>query len=177
MKNKMFAAAGLIGLSLFVTACAEETAPVPAKPINQPIATQQQNVVVSPVVSTTQQSSSTAELTIKTQADQPAATNVKVSNPLTGSIVKSPLKISGTAQNWYFEGTFPVRIEDDKGKVLVSGQAHATEEWTKGGWIPFVADLEFNPGTAEKGKIILENDNPSGLPENHEAITMDVKFK
>jgi hypothetical protein len=155
MKKNFIAFAGLICLSIFVSACAEETAPTPSQP-GQP-ATQAivQKEIVKP----------------------PETKNAKVSSPLIGDVVKSPLKISGTAQNWYFEATFPIRIEDDKGKVLAGGQAHATEEWTKGGWIPFESELEFDPGTAEKGIIILENDNPSGLPENSESLTMEVKFK
>src|SRR6185436_1582043 len=43
-----------------------------------------------------------------------------VDTPKAGDKVKSPLVVKGKARgNWYFEASFPVRIEDKNGKVLI----------------------------------------------------------
>ena len=46
-----------------------------------------------------------------------------------------------------------------------------------GDFVSFTATLEFSAGQNKKGSLILEKDNPSGIPENDDALFVPVKFK
>ncbi|MCK9361529.1 Gmad2 immunoglobulin-like domain-containing protein [Patescibacteria group bacterium] len=95
----------------------------------------------------------------------------------TGETVTSPLIISGEARLWYFEGTFPVRLVDQKGMALVESYASADGGWMTEEWVPFTAELVFvPPAPGTMGKLILMKDNPSGLPENDDRVEIPVKF-
>ncbi len=108
----------------------------------------------------------------------PMNNNINVTSPTPNEITTSPLTITGEAKgNWYFEAVFPVRLEDENGNVLAQTQAHAQGEWTTVNFVPFTADLTFNPGTTTKGFLVLAKDNPSGLPANDDSIKIPVLFK
>jgi hypothetical protein len=94
-----------------------------------------------------------------------------------GDLVTSPLKVTGEAQNWYFEAVFGASLLDGNGKELVAGQAQAQGDWTTGGFIPFEANLNFAMPETATGTLILENDNPSGLPEMSEKVRIPVRFR
>jgi hypothetical protein len=94
-----------------------------------------------------------------------------------GSLVTSPLKVTGEAQNWYFEAVFGASLLDGNGKELVAGQARAQSDWTAGGFIPFETKLDFALPETATGTLILENDNPSGLPQNSEKVLIPVRFR
>jgi hypothetical protein len=102
---------------------------------------------------------------------------IEIFNLESGAVVKSPLEIKGEARGWYFEGIFPVRIEDENGKILGMSKAEAQDEWMKDEPVPFLVRLIFNPGKAEQGKIIFQKDNPSGNPEFDESYEVPVRFK
>ncbi len=102
---------------------------------------------------------------------------IQVQEPLQGSKVVSPLIVKGDAVGpWFFEGSFPVKLLDDQGKELASTTATSTESWMTETMIPFEAKLTFDPGTATSGKVVLEKDNPSGLPENAGKVEIPVIF-
>ncbi|MBX4216124.1 Gmad2 immunoglobulin-like domain-containing protein [Candidatus Parcubacteria bacterium] len=107
-----------------------------------------------------------------------AADKIKVSSPLPNALVKSPLTVTGEARGtWYFEASFPVRLLDANGKELAVIPAQATSDWMTTEFVPFKATLIFAlPSTAE-GTLILEKDNPSGLPENDDSISIPVRFR
>ena len=43
--------------------------------------------------------------------------------------------------------------------------------------VPFTATLEFTrPEYGETGALILRRDNPSGLPENDDAVEISIRF-
>ncbi len=103
--------------------------------------------------------------------------NIIISSPEPNQTISSPLVIEGEAiGKWYFEGAFLVRLMDEEGKELAIAPVTATEEWMTEEPVPFVADLEFEPGEAAAGKLIFENDNPSGLPENALSFELPVQF-
>ena len=102
---------------------------------------------------------------------------IQVTMPQPQATVKSPLHIEGQARgNWYFEASFPLRIVDGNGKTLGSGIAQAQGEWMTTEFVPFVVDLTFTAPITPTGTLILEKDNPSGLPENSHEIRIPVKF-
>ena len=104
---------------------------------------------------------------------------IKVETPATLALVTSPLQITGLARgSWFFEASFPIRLEDDKGNLIASGIATALGEWMTSEFVPFSATLNFtiSSSTSKNGKLILKKDNPSGLPEHDDALEIAVRF-
>src|SRR3989338_6243932 len=103
---------------------------------------------------------------------------IKVKTPLPGKIVKSPLVIEGEARgNWFFEASFPVRLVDGNSKEIFRGHAEALSEWMTTDFVPFRATLEFKMPDTASGELILEKDNPSGLPENYDELRIPIRFR
>ena len=44
-------------------------------------------------------------------------------------------------------------------------------------FVPFRTELEFRTPTTERGTLVLEKDNPSGLPENSDELRIPVRFR
>jgi hypothetical protein len=103
---------------------------------------------------------------------------IRLEAPLPNQVVKSPLEIKGQAVgNWFFEASFPVKIVDSNGKVLGQIPAQTSADWMTEQFISFSTTLTFETPTTEKGKLILEKDNPSGLSENEDSLIVPIKFK
>lgn len=103
---------------------------------------------------------------------------ITVYSPLENYAVSSPLKITGAARgNWYFEASFPVRIFDANGKELGVIPAQAKSDWMTTEFVPFEAVLDFQNPTTEKGTLVLQKDNPSGLPEHDDSISIPIRFE
>ncbi len=100
-----------------------------------------------------------------------------VEEPAPGGYISSPLSIKGSARGfWFFEASFPVKLYNQEGDLISSGVAQAQDDWMSEDFVPFTAELEFtNPGY-EKGEIVFEKDNPSGLLENYDEFRMPVLF-
>ena len=103
--------------------------------------------------------------------------DITIAQPISGAVVSSPLIIKGQARgNWYFEAQFPVRLLDGSGKEIARGIAQAQGEWMTEAFVPFEATLTFDKPVSGTGQLILQKDNPSGLPENDKSISVPVKF-
>lgn len=110
---------------------------------------------------------------------------VSLDEPVRGSIVSSPLYMSGSAPGtWYFEASFPIVLVDWDGKTIGQGAAQAESDWMTTDKVPFKATLEFTaPECAQttdychRGAIILKNDNPSGDPARDKAVEIPVLFE
>ncbi len=102
---------------------------------------------------------------------------IMVTSPLPDVLVKSPLTVSGKARGgWYFEGSFPVRLESGRGEVLAEVPATAQGEWTTSEFVPFELSVVFSETTATSGVLILQKSNPSGLPAFDDEIRIPVRF-
>lgn len=102
---------------------------------------------------------------------------IRVDTPQFKEAIKSPLAVRGQARgSWFFEGTFPVKLYDDEGGILVETYAQAQGEWMTEDFVAFRAMLEFEKPEDEKGVLVLEKDNPSGLPENDDELRTVVYF-
>jgi len=101
-----------------------------------------------------------------------------VSSPTANSKVKSPLKVSGVVPDgWMFEGVFPIKLLDSEENVLAqtSAKETVTGSWQSGEPVEFTATLTFKTATGT-GTLVLENDNPSGNPENTKTFEIPVVF-
>lgn len=91
--------------------------------------------------------------------------------------IRSPVTVRGEIRgNWFFEGSFPVRILDANGKELAVVPARARGEWMTTDFVPFEATLEFASPATPTGTLVLEKDNPSDLPENAGAVRIPIRF-
>lgn len=103
---------------------------------------------------------------------------IKVNNLKLNQAVESPLELEGEARgSWYFEASFPVKIFDENNNLLGFALAQAQGEWTTEEFVPFEVSLSFSTSTTKKGTLVLEKDNPSGLPENADEFRIPVIFK
>ena len=102
---------------------------------------------------------------------------IRVTNPRPNQTIASPLKVTGEARGtWYFEATFPLKLLNETGSVIATGYAQAQGEWMTENFVPFEGTLTFTAPTSGKGTLVLEKDNPSGLPEHADELRMPVKF-
>lgn len=105
--------------------------------------------------------------------------------PQSGSIIVSPLVVSGTAPGtWYFEASFPIVLVDWDGLIIAESYAQAQSDWMTEGQVPFIATLDFakpscttDADYCRRGSLILKKDNPSGLPEHDASVEIPVLFQ
>lgn len=109
---------------------------------------------------------------------------IKLTTPAPLSTLISPLTITGEARGyWFFEASFPIYLTNWDGLIIAEGFATAEGEWMTEDFVPFTATLEFEnpyPAGAQdfmgNGALILQKDNPSGLPEHDDALEIPVRF-
>jgi hypothetical protein len=112
------------------------------------------------------------DLSAKEQGD------VVLETPVRGQLVTSPLTVSGKARgNWFFEANLPVTLKDENGKVLAQVGAMTADEWMTTDYANFTTVLQFEAPTTEFGLLLVERDNPSGLPENDKSYAVPVRFR
>lgn len=103
---------------------------------------------------------------------------IRVSTPRPNTVVQSPLSVEGMARgNWFFEASFPVRLIDASGIELGKVIAQAKGEWMTTEFVPFEATLTFTAPLSASGTLVLEKDNPSGLPEHADELRIPVTFE
>ena len=104
---------------------------------------------------------------------------IRVTTPLPESTVSSPLVIKGEARGmWYFEASFPVVLTNWDGLIIAQGIATAKGDWMTEDYVPFEATLEFESDNqvSNRGSLILQRSNASGLPENDDAFEFTIYF-
>ena len=103
---------------------------------------------------------------------------IQLETPRPNQTVRSPLLVKGRARgNWFFEASFPVVIVDWDGRIIGQGIAQAQGEWMTTEFVPFEAMLTFTADPqaySTRGSLILQKDNPSGLPEYDDALEIPV---
>lgn len=120
------------------------------------------------------------------EVDQPPAQSatpgipnlITVTSPTSGQQISSPLTITGEARGtWYFEASFPLELRDASGAVIAQHYAEAQADWMTENFVPFRSTLSFPAQPAgSQGTLILRKDNPSGLPENDNSVSIPVVF-
>lgn len=107
----------------------------------------------------------------------PTQAEIVVDAPVAGATIISPLIVQGEAKGpWYFEASFPVRVEDAAGTMLGQAPATAQGEWMQVGPVPFVGSIPFVTSTSRAGFVVFAKDNPSGLPEHAAEFRVPIIF-
>lgn len=102
---------------------------------------------------------------------------INLDHPQANQEVSSPLLIKGFARGyWFFEGDFPVKLYDQSGSLLSLGIAHAETEWMTEEFVNFSAELIFEITEAQTAFLVLEKDNPSGLPEHDDEFRLPLRL-
>lgn len=104
---------------------------------------------------------------------------VTITTPTVGEVVKSPQRVHGFAPGpWFFEANIVVKLLDEQGKVLAQNGGQAKGEWMIEKLVEFESKLIFTvPAGQTRGMLVIENDNPSGLPENQKSFSMPVRLR
>jgi hypothetical protein len=112
-----------------------------------------------------------------TTTDEIATTSIRLIDFKANQKIVSPLEIKGEARgSWFFEGSFPIRLVAENGVELGQTIAKADGEWMTNDFVEFEAKLDFKTATTSKGILILERDNPSGLPDKAEQYMVPISF-
>jgi putative hemolysin len=105
------------------------------------------------------------------------AKETSLTKPASGDLTMSPLEVEGTMPgNWYFEAVAGVEILDANGKILGTAQAQAQTDWMTTGTVNFKSTVPFVYPSTATGTLVLNNDNPSGLPENSRSESYPIIF-
>jgi len=103
---------------------------------------------------------------------------IELDNIQADDIISSPFMITGQARgSWYFEASFPMRLEDEEGNLLGSSIVATQGDWMTKEFVPFSANLEFMVTTTTKAFLVLQKDNPSGLAEYDDKLVVPVTLK
>lgn len=100
---------------------------------------------------------------------------IRVDSPRPNTTVANPLVITGQARGtWFFEASFPIHLEDASSNRIATAVAQAQGEWMTTEFVPFEAALNIPDDFTGPATLVLEKDNPSGLPEHADALTMPI---
>src|SRR4030043_37857 len=96
-------------------------------------------------------------------------------SPKPNETVSSPILLQGKARgSWFFEASFPVSLIDSSGKELARSHVEAIGEWMTEDYVEFKGVLDFKVNVTSRPGLVLEKDNPSGLPENEKKIKIPL---
>ena len=112
------------------------------------------------------------ELAKKITYNNATINDIVVTNPTPGAVTGKTFTVTGKARGtWYFEASFPVRVLDGNGNVLATGIAQAQGDWMTTEFVPFVVAITVPTAYIGGATLVLQKDNPSGLPEKDASIS------
>ena len=152
--------------------------------------TQRQEPIPTPATEDTTEQEQEQE-TVSTTYSSLKGVELILTNPTLNSTITSPLTVMGEAPGyWFFEASFPLVLVNWDGLIIAQGYATAQEDpdaagevnWMTEEDVPFEGTLEFEAPQGDqeffrRGALILQRDNPSGLPENDDAVEIPIRFK
>lgn len=113
-----------------------------------------------------------------TKTEEQSSASVKDVNITANQAISSPITITGNAKgNFFFEGQFPILLQDKDGNTISTCFAMAKSDWMTEEYVPFTCTLSFESLTKKSGVLILKKDNPSGLKENDETVEIPVSIE
>lgn len=102
---------------------------------------------------------------------------IKIYSPSKGTKVTTPLVIIGEVPgNWSFEASFPVVLKDSNGNVVAQAPAQLLGDWMTTELVPFSLKLPYTTPVSGNGSVTLQKDNPSGLSQNDDSVTIPITF-
>jgi hypothetical protein len=79
---------------------------------------------------------------------------------------------------WFFEGDFPIDLEDVKGNVISRGYVTAQSNWMTSDFVPFAGTLAFTrPVRVDGASLILKKDNPTERPDLDDETRIPIYLR
>ncbi|MGM0482694.1 MAG: Gmad2 immunoglobulin-like domain-containing protein [Patescibacteria group bacterium] len=109
--------------------------------------------------------------------------DITITSPEPNQVIESPLELQGKARgSWFFEATAPVLLVDEDGQNIARGTIEAQGDWMTENFVEFKGEITFEEPenlaeSSDSGTLIFQKANPSGLPENDEAMEIPVLFR
>src|SRR3989344_914355 len=105
----------------------------------------------------------------------PLSARVVVTSPKANSTVGKTFIVSGSAPGpWYFEASFPIKIVDANNNLLGQAIAQAQGEWMTTDQVTFTATVTLTGSYTGPATVVLMRDNPSGMPENDDSVSVPI---
>ncbi|PIR83940.1 hypothetical protein COU18_00815 [Candidatus Kaiserbacteria bacterium CG10_big_fil_rev_8_21_14_0_10_51_14] len=105
---------------------------------------------------------------------RPLHERVSVTSPKSGSSVEKTFTVEGMAPgNWFFEASFPIQVRDPENSKIGQAIAQAGADWMTTELVPFTATITVS-NYSGPATLVLLRDNPSGLPENDDALEIPI---
>lgn len=106
---------------------------------------------------------------------RPLSAKVTVATPAKNAKVTHALTISGKAPGpWFFEASFPVQVRDAQDAIIGRTVAQAHGEWMTEALVDFTATVPIDASYHGPATLVLLRDNPSGLPENDDSVSIPI---
>ena len=107
--------------------------------------------------------------------EEPLSARVSVSSPASGTTVGKSFAVVGEAPgNWYFEASFPIQVRDKDNNKIGQTIGQAQSDWMTTAQVPFSATMTLDASYSGPATLVLLRDNPSGLPENDDAVSIPI---
>lgn len=109
---------------------------------------------------------------------KPLRERVVVTSPKANSSVGNTFVVSGSAPGpWYFEASFPIKIVDKDNNFIGQGIAQAQGEWMTTDQVTFTATVTLVGSYSGPATVVLMRDNPSGMPENDDSVSVPITIQ
>jgi hypothetical protein len=132
---------------------------------------------VVPIVKASATTAATKKAPVASSTE-PLSASVTVSKPLPNTTIGKTFTVAGSAPNgWYFEAVFPIQVRDPNDDLIATGQGRAQSDWTVAGPVAFTTSITLDTNYSGPADLILLRDNPSGLPENSDEVTIPISIK
>ncbi len=105
---------------------------------------------------------------------QSLSARVVVTSPAPNATMPQTFIVTGKAPGpWYFEASFPIKVVDADNNFIGQGIAQAQSDWMTEGDVQFIATTTVT-GYSGPAILVLLKDNPSGLPENDDSVSIPI---
>lgn len=109
------------------------------------------------------------------QTAAPLHAQVTVTTPTANATLSHSFEVAGTAPNqWFNEAVFPIQVRDPNDNLIGASQGQAQGDWTQPGLVTFTSHMTVDSTYEGPANLILLKDNPSGLPQNDDSVTVPI---
>ena len=106
---------------------------------------------------------------------EPLSKRVITTSPKANAVVGKKFIVAGSAPgNWYFEAVFPIQVRDKDNNKIAQAIATAQGEWMTTDQVTFTATITISGNYTGPATVVLLRDNPSGLPENDDSVSIPI---
>ncbi len=104
---------------------------------------------------------------------------IVIDNPQPNSVAVHTISINGQARGyWFFEGSFPVTLEDPNTKeTLLESYVTAQSAWITENFVTFEGFVKLTNNLPKQVNLIFKKSNPSGITELDQSIVIPIHIQ